>query len=416
MKIVFFTENTHCGGLDSFLVSLVNYWPHAEDELIFICNASHPGIEEIRKSLIRPCTVIAHHIPTYLDLVRKAGKNRILGFVRKLFSPLLRYGFFLYYIIRLRTELIKGNPDRLMVINGGHPGGDTCRAAIISWGIFAKRHPHAIYNFHNLASIPRWLEKWPDKVIDFFVEKYSTAIVGVSRVCAESLQNRMSERAMKKVFWIYNGISAPAIAATPHAVSLRAELGFPSDSLLCLMLATYEPRKGHDFLLRAFQKVVAEIPSARLLICGYGYPDEIERVKNLVAQYGLSGQVSLHGFRRDIDFLLEQSDLLLVASQAFESFGLTSVEAMARRVPVVATKVGGIPEVVVDGEGGYCVEPDDVIGYAKIMVNFLCNPEVRKLQGEMGYRRYKAHFAAERMAEQYAKAVHSDDMSAAKTV
>lgn len=416
MKIVFLTENTHRGGLDSFLVSLVNYWPHPEDELIFICNASHPGIEGIRKSLTRPCTVIGHKIPTYLDLVRSAGRNRILGFIRKLFSPLLRYGFFLYYIIRLRKELLENNPDRLMVINGGHPGGDTCRAAIISWGLFAKHRPCAIYNFHNLASTPRWLEKWPDKLIDFFVAKYSTAIIGVSRVCAESLRKRMSEQVMNKVSWIYNGISAPIIPAVPHTASLREELGFPPDSLVCLMLATYEPRKGHDFLLRAFQKVIAEIPSARLLICGYGYPDEIERVKNLVAQYGLSGQVSLQGFRRDIDFLLEQSDLLLVASQAFESFGLTSVEAMAKRVPVVATKVGGIPEVVADGEGGYCVEPDDVNGYARIMINFLGNPELRKSQGEMGYRRYKTHFAAERMAEQYAKAIHAGDINAAKTV
>lgn len=416
MKIVFFTENTHCGGLDSFLVSLVNHWPHPADELTFICNASHPGIEGIRKSLTRPCTVIAHDIPTYLDLVRKAGSYRILGIIRKLFSPLLRYGFFLYYIVRLRKELLEGKPDRLMVINGGHPGGDTCRAAIISWGIFARRRPRAIYNFHNLAATPRWLEKWPDKIIDYFVAKYSAALIGVSRVCAESLRKRMSERVMKKVSWIYNGISAPGNPAVLHAVPLREELGFPADSLLCLMLATYEPRKGHDFLLRAFRKVVDEIPSARLLVCGYGYPDEIARVKNLVAGYGLSGQVSLQGFRRDIDFLLEQSDLLLVASQAFESFGLTSVEAMARRVPVVATKVGGIPEVVADGEGGYCVEPDDITGYARIMINFLGNSELRKSQGEMGYRRYRALFAAERMAEQYANVIRAGDINAVKTV
>lgn len=416
MKIVFLTENTYCGGLDSFLVSLVNYWPYPEDELKFICNASHPGIEVIRKSLTRPCTVIAHKIPTSLDLVRAAERNRFLGFVRKPFSPLLRYAYFLYYIIRLRSELLEGRPDRLMVINGGHPGGDTCRAAVISWGLFAGYRPHAIYNFHNLASTPRWFEKWPDKFIDFFVAKYSKAIIGVSRVCAASLRKRMSERAMKNVSCIYNGISAPKVSATPHAISLKEEFGFPPDSLVCLMLATYEPRKGHDFLFRAFRQVIAEIPSARLLICGYGYPDEIERVKTLVDQYGLSGQVSLQGFRRDIDFLLSQSDLLLVASQAFESFGLTSAEAMARRVPVVATRVGGIPEVVADGEGGYCVESDDVEGYARIMVNFLSNPELRKSQGEMGYRRYKTHFAAELMAEQYAKVIRADDINAVKTV
>ena len=284
MKIVFLTENTHRGGLDSFLVSLINHWPHPGDELVFVCNASHPGIEGIRKSLTRPCAVVAHCVPTYLDLVHKTGHRGALALIRKLFSPLLRYGFFLYCVVRLRREVLAGNPDRLMVLNGGHPGGDTCRAAVITWGLFAKRKPHAIYNFHNLASTPRWFDKWPDKIIDHFVARYSRAIIGVSRVCAESLRNRMGGEVMGKVSWIYNGISAPSPAAASHAATLREELGLPKDSLVCLMLATYEPRKGHDFLLKAFRIVVSEIPTARLVICGYGFLKKASTVGTLAAE------------------------------------------------------------------------------------------------------------------------------------
>ena len=350
---------------------------------------------------------MGHEIPGYLGLVTKTRKNRLLDLIRKLFSPLLRYAFFLYYIFRLKHELLSHEADRLMVLNGGHPGGDTCRAAIIAWGLFAGRRPHAVYNFHNLAAAPRWFEKWPEKLIDHFVVRYSKALIGVSRVCAESLRKRLGAMNAGRVSWIYNGIAAPA--AVPAAADLRAQFGFPADSLVCLMLATYEPRKGHDFLLRVFRQVVSQIPSARLLICGYGYPEEIERVEALVRQYGLAGQVVLHGFRRDIDFLIGQSDLLLVASQAFESFGLTSVEAMARRVPVVATRVGGIPEVVADGEGGFCFEPDDVDGYAGCIVKFLGDPELRKAQGELGYRRYQTLFTVARMAQQYAGVIRADD-------
>lgn len=206
---------------------------------------------------------------------------------------------------------------------------------------------------------------------------------------------------MRKVTYIYNGIAAPK-TSTAQNLTLHEELGIAPDAHLCLMLGTYEPRKGHDFLFRAFRQVVDAVPDAHLLVCGFGYPEEVERVKGLVEQQGLSGHVTLQGFRRDVDTMLAQADLLLVASQAFESFGLTSVEAMANRVPVVATRVGGIPEVVEDGDGGYCVDPDDVAGYAARVISLLQDRELHKAQAEKGYARYRRLFSAERMADAYA--------------
>ncbi len=210
---------------------------------------------------------------------------------------------------------------------------------------------------------------------------------------------------MAKVSFIYNGISLPvSFSQTPD---LRSELAIQADSPLCVMLGTYEPRKGHDFLLQAFQKVVAEVPNARLLICGYGYAKEIDAVRRLVEKYALTGNVTLQGFRNDVGSILKQSDLLLVASQAYESFGLTSVEAMASKVPVIATRIGGIPEVVNDGEGGFCMEANDVAGYANLVVKFLTDPALRKVQGDRGYQRYCRMFSGQRMAADYADVVRS---------
>ena len=294
--------------------------------------------------------------------------------------------------------------DRLMVVNGGHPASDICRAAVVAWG--KENHkPAATYNFHNLATPVRWFERWPEKVIDRLVCRHSRAIIGVSRICAESLRERMAGDGMAKVSFIYNGISLPSLVSKTS--DLRSELGIPADSLLCVMLGTYEPRKGHDFLLQAFQKVVAEVPNARLLICGYGYANEIDAVSRLVEKYALTGNVTLQGFRNDVGSILKQSDLLLVASQAYESFGLTSVEAMASRVPVIATGIGGIPEVVKDGEGGFCVEANDVAGYADLVVKLLKDPVLRRIQGERGYQRYCKMFSGQRMASDYAKVIRS---------
>jgi len=408
VKITFFTENAYCGGLDSFLVSLIDHWPYPEDELVFICNALHPGIEIIESRLSRPCSIVRHRLHTFPDLMFRIKQSLLRRFISRLFSPLLRYAYFLYYLGALRAILFRGEPDRLVVVNGGHPGGDTCQAAVIAWGIFASNKPRAVYNFHNLATTPRWFEKWPSKLIDRLIVGYSKAIISVSRVCAESLRKRIGDEGMAKVSWIYNGVSSSQTSMAPPAATLREELDIPLDSPICMMLGTYEPRKGHDFLLQAFRKVVAKIPTAYLVICGYGYPDEIERVTRLVELYGLSYHVRLQGFRRDVEAMLKQSDLLLVASQAYESFGLTSVEAMANRIPVVATRVGGISEVVVDGEGGFCVDPDDIAGYADRVVSFLKNPDFRKEQAEKGYQRYRRLFSAERMAQEYAQTIRKD--------
>lgn len=404
MKIIFLTENFHCGGLDSFLLTLVNHWPNREDELTIICNHGHPGYSVIKSGLSRPCEVLRHRMSTYSNLAIKTRRSPVLNWLRRLLSPSLKVGYFVYYLVALRSIFLREHADRLMVVNGGHPGGDTCRAAIIAWRVFASHKPRAIYNFHNLATIPRRFEKWPEKLIDRLIVRFSRVLLGVSQACAESMRIRLGDMGMRKVRWIYNGISAPIPDSVP-VITLREELNIPADSPLCLMLATYEPRKGHDFLLRAFQKVVAEIPAAHLVVCGYGYLEEIEPVKHLVELYDLSGHVRLQGFRRDIDVMLKQSDLLLVASQAYESFGLTSVEAMANRIPVVATRVGGIPEVVVDGEGGFCVDPNDIAGYADRIVDFLKNPEFRKEQAEKGYQRYQRLFSAERMSKEYAQII-----------
>jgi glycosyltransferase involved in cell wall biosynthesis len=404
VKIVFLTENLHCGGLDSFLISLVNHWPHAEDEISVVCNPAHPGFPVLKAGITRPCEVARHDMTTYTILVAKSSRNVLLRACRRAFSPLLRYGFIIYYFFKLRALFRQWDADRLVVVNGGHPGGDTCRAAVIAWKLFASGKPPAIYNFHNLAVAPRWFEKLPEKLLDAWLVKSAGALIGVSKICAESLRARLGDAGMRKVSHIYNGIAKSTAAPAPSA-ALRKELNIAPDAPLCLMLGTYEPRKGHDFLFQALSRVLAEVPTTHLLVCGYGYPDEIERVRLLVERYGLAGHVSLQGFRRDVDTMLAQGDLLLIASQAFESFGLTSVEAMANHIPVVATRVGGIPEVVEDGDGGYCVEPDDVQGYAARMIAFLKDPEFRKEQGEKGYARYRRLFSVERMAADYAAVI-----------
>lgn len=411
MKILFFTENNHSGGLDSILVSLINHWPHVDDELVLICNRSHPGLGVVGKRARRPVEIIAHEIPLLWQWKARVDATHLPGVIKKGLSVLMRYPFFWYWRRAAKKLFVQQGADRLMIVNGGYPAGDSCRAAAIAWADAAKDKPACIFNFHNLAVPARWWERRAEDLIDRLVARSSKAFVAVSSACADSMGARPAIASSGKVGYIYNGIAQPDAVSPGAAADVRREFGFTGETPMCLMLGTYEPRKGHAFLLEAFARVLEKQPSARLVICGYGYEDDILRVESLVRKRGLEYRVRLEGFRDDVAALIEAADVLLVSSQEFESFGLTIVEAMARSTPVVATDVGGIPEVVGRNEGGYCLAADDVKGYAERIVSLLGDAGLRKRTGDTGCLRYRKLFTAKRMAREYADIIRSDHHS-----
>ena len=407
MKILFFTENTHKGGLDTFLVNLINHWPGKNDELRIVCNGSHPGLETLQTEIARPCEISGHDIPVFVDVVKQREEAGRQGFISRAGGRFSRYLLFARNIIALKSLFRSMQPDRLMVVNGGHPGGDSCRAAIIAWRLACPGKKRAVYNFHNLASPEKWFDLWFEWPLDWLTARLSSSVIGVSRACARSLAVRRYKGLVKKADFIYNGITMSG--SIPAGDGIRKELDISGDAHICLMLGTYESRKGHAFLLDAFREVVAAVPEAFLIICGYGCQEEIDIVEKQVVKNGLAGVVRLMNFRSDKERFLAETDILLVPSQAFESFGYTGVEAMVYRKPVVATTVGGIPEVVADGETGYCVARDDVKGFADRIIKLLEDATLRQNMGNAGFKRYKEMFTAARMSMEYAEVVYPSE-------
>jgi L-malate glycosyltransferase len=404
LKIALFTEIFDCGGVDTFIINLINHWPHEQDTFILIANQNYPGLKIIEERVSRQCEILRHNILIYPNYLQTGRKLLPLAILKKLISPLVHYLLIAYNIWVFRKLFRESNPDRLMVINGGYPGGDSCRAAGISWGIFSGK-ALSIHNYHNIVMPAPWYFRPQEYLVDRFLCRLTASFVTVSRAAAESMAVRPAIFARQKPMFIHNGIGA--ISANPEpAVTIREEIGISPSTPLCLMLGTYEPRKGHYFLFQAFKKVLKEFPCAHLLICGFGFPDEIALVRKSVDFFQLEENVHLMDFRKDLSHLLSQTAVLVVASQEFESFGYTSVEAMAHRVPVVATNIGGIPEVVADGEGGYCVGNGDVDSFACCIIKLLKDDDLRRAQGERGYSRFRKYFTAERMSCRYAEMIH----------
>ena len=173
------------------------------------------------------------------------------------------------------------------------------------------------------------------------------------------------------------------------------EAGIPGSAPLALAVGRLIEQKDHATLLRAFASVRERNPDARLSILGGG-PLEAE-TRALAASLELSDAVALPG-RTEIRDWLERADVFVHTSR-WEGFGIVLLEAMLAGLPIVATRVSAVPEVVVHGETGSLVEAGDVAGVARELSALLDDPELRSRLGKAAEERARTEFSVARMTE-----------------
>lgn len=198
------------------------------------------------------------------------------------------------------------------------------------------------------------------------------------------------------------GIPSERVEVIPDGIDLDR---FPSapprpdDGVVRFVhVAAMSPEKDPATLLRAFAAFEAEGPRARLTLAGSG-PLE-EELRALAVSLGLR-EVEFAGWREDVPALLAASDLFVLSSRR-EGLGSSIMEAMAAGLPVIATRAGGIPELVRDGENGLLVPPGDVAGLAAAMRRLAADRELRRSMGLTARADAVARFGAARMVEAHA--------------
>jgi len=200
-----------------------------------------------------------------------------------------------------------------------------------------------------------------------------------------------------KVTTIYNGVALDLFQHPDHIRThqIKQELGITDDALIIGCIGRLHPQKGYPQLLQALKDVKDKIPGVHLLIIGTGELDS--QLKSMAHKLGLSKSVTFAGSRTDIPAILNCLDLFVLPS-LWEGHPLVVLEAMAAGLPVVATQVGGTPEVVQNGETGLLVEPKDISQLASAMITLLQNPSLRKEMGIAGKKRVRL-FSIENMTQ-----------------
>ena len=178
----------------------------------------------------------------------------------------------------------------------------------------------------------------------------------------------------------------------------RREQGFLEEDVLFVCAARLEKQKNHAMLLEAFARGPATSPRAHLLLAGDGErrPALEEQARGL----GIQGKVHFLGLRADICDVLAAADVFVLASHS-EGNPLSLMEAMAAGLPVVATAVGGVPELIADRTSGLLVRPGDSDGFVAAMLRLLQDEETRRKMSVAAARYAKEVFGASRMAQGY---------------
>jgi glycosyltransferase involved in cell wall biosynthesis len=239
-----------------------------------------------------------------------------------------------------------------------------------------------------------------ERSLHALLARRTDAVVTVSDTLRESLV-RWEDFPPSRVHVVKNGVRLPAPGRNRDAV--RGELGLGTRPVAGIV-ARLAPVKNHALLLHAWKRVVAVVPNAVLLIVGNGSTEPACRA--LAVELALGDSVHFLGFRLDIADLLQAMDVFVLSSRS-EGLSLTLLEAEAAGLPIVATRVGGNPEVVQDGESGFLVPPDAPEPLAAALAQLLQDPALRARLGTRGRELYQDGFTLPAMVSGYERLYRS---------
>ena len=202
--------------------------------------------------------------------------------------------------------------------------------------------------------------------------------------------------APERIVTVHEGIDVERVSAV-EPLNVREEYWFPPHSVIVGNIAALVPHKGQKFLVDAAAIVVREMPEARFLLVGEG--ELHDALAHQIKHLRLDQHVVLTGFRNDMLGVLKGLDLFVMSSLA-EGLGTALLDAMALGRPIVATRAGGIPEVVVHGETGLLVPPRDAAALAAAVLDLLRDPTRSRRYAAAGLARVRDRFSVDRMVEE----------------
>ncbi len=301
---------------------------------------------------------------------------RLLGYVFSIAQSMLL----------VRRRILDLDPD---LVHANSP-----RAGIVATLATAGTSKTVVWHVHDI--LPRHPVSVVVRLLAYLSRR--TQVIAVSDATAEAFSSRLPFK--NRIQTIHNGVDLSCFPRKqPGDVEFKRRLGIPEGSFLVCAVGQICARKGLMELSQAFAQSYASTPSMHLAIVGkvvfehekpYG-----EQLLAYVTRTKISSRVHFAGEVRDAAAVLRGADLLVLNSLE-EPFGLVLVEAMASGTPVLASRVGGIPEIVIHGTNGWLVERGDIVGLSRKLVELSQSPDDLKRTAEIAFLNTCPRFSLER--------------------
>lgn len=291
--------------------------------------------------------------------------------------PLLLWGW------RVAGEAGKEPPDLAYFNN--------IRSIVFASPFFWMRGIPVVWHEHNIE------EGLPHIVLNILGAFVPERIIAVSRAVSRAYWPFVRKRKVKVV---HNGLELSNFPREPVG-DLRKEFNIPPREKIVTMASVLKPWKGQADFIKSADIVRREYPRVKFLILGKetekGYEEEL---LNLCRSLKLRKKVIFTGWRDDAPDIILQSDIVVLASRRPEPFGLVILEAMAGAKPVIATRAGGVPEIVKEGKTGLLVDPGEFEAMAEAVLELLCQQKTCREMGEAGFLRVRNFFSGERFKKE----------------
>lgn len=409
MRIAVYWESELWGGSDTHLLTLLKNWPDQNDEFTILYNQNNQGHERIAADLRSLKYVKSLSFSPVFDVAAKHNAINSLGAnAWKLLCYMAKPYFFWRMVRKCRKLLSEFGPfDGLLADNGGYPAAWGSLAAIIA----AKQIniPKRLLLIHHAATKPGTYT-WEifEHLVDRMICRSATVLVAVSQATRKTLIDyRWFDTHINPIRVIYNGVDSSQQFANTDTYDLR-EIYSLGDMTLVGMVGRIERYKGHEDLIEGVSLLLEEYQKKiKLVFIGSGSDAEIKRLQRLAEYLNVKNAILFTGFiPGPAQNLISQLDLLAVMTKDFEGFGLTIAEAMCVGTPVMATRVGAIPEFV-DERVGSLILPESPFEASYVLKDFIEKRELFSKKADLAFQHIKK-YSGEHMAKQFHKMINID--------
>jgi glycosyltransferase involved in cell wall biosynthesis len=294
----------------------------------------------------------------------------------------------IFLIMRKDYQIVHTHNSKAGIL--GRLAANICRVPII----IHTQHS-CVYKYGNLNYFQRNFFYFLEKISARFTDK----IIYISEALRREFINSGISQEHNSVT-IYSGIEIEKFKTKINIEKKKEQLGLKSDDFIVGIVSRLEPGKGNEFIIKSIPKIIPVVPNIKFLFVGEGYLKG--KLESLAISEGVKQKVIFLGLRDDVPELLHIFDIVCLAS-LYEGMGRVLLEAQASGKPVVATKIGGITDIVKENETGILVKPRDIDALAQAIIRLAQNHTLRIQMSEQARRYVDWRFSSARMVEEIIK-------------